>query len=445
MNTSSSNLAFQLILIVILTLINAFFAAAEMAIVSLNKNKIKTLAEQGDKKAQLVLNLTREPTKFLSTIQVGITLASFFNSASAAMGLSDDLGGMLAQWNIPYSKQIALVGVTLILSYITLVFGELFPKRIALSKSETIAMFSVRPIVFISKIMVPFIKLLSVSTNILITLVGLNREGLDEKVSEEEIKSLLEVGQEQGVFNPTEKEMINSIFAFDDKLACEVMTPRPDVYLINMEHDFNEYLDELLVKPYSRIPVYEGNSDNIKGILYMKDLLVEARKVGFDQIDIRKMLHVPYFVPETKKINDLFRELQIAKKHIAILINEYGGFSGIVSMEDLIEEIMGEIDDEYDASDPDITQLDDYNYIVSGRLSIESFNDYFQTKIKDKDYDTMGGFIVDLLGHIPTEMEEKPLEYQHLSFEIIEVKKKRIKKMKVTVSNEKENGISQNS
>ena len=428
-----ANITSQIILIVILTLINAFFASAEMAIVSLNKNKMKFLAEEGNKKAKLLLKLMEEPTKFLSTIQVGITLAGFFSSASAATGLSDDLASYLNSLNIPYSGQIALVVVTMILSYITLVFGELFPKRVALQNSEAIAMFAVRPILYVSKFTVPFVKLLSASTNILIRLFGLQAEGLDEKVSKEEIRSLVEVGQEHGVINETEKEMINSIFEFDDKLANEVMTPRTDVYLINIDTPLNEYLDELIEEKYSRVPVYEGDLDNIIGILYMKDFFVEARKHGFENVDIRGILHRPYFVPETKNIDELFKELQSTKKHMAILIDEYGGFSGVVSIEDLIEEVMGNIEDEYDEDEQDIKIIDNNTFIIDGMLSLDDFNDYFNVEIKCEDYETISGFIIDILGRIPESAEEDNIEYENLVFKIDEVKENRIQKIKVYV------------
>ncbi|WP_454053133.1 hemolysin family protein [Clostridium sp. Marseille-Q7071] len=428
-----ANLTSQLILIVILTLINAFFASAEMAIVSLNKNKMKILAEEGNKKAKLLLKLMEEPTKFLSTIQVGITLAGFFSSASAATGLSGDLAQYLNRFNIPYSGQIALIIVTIILSYITLVFGELFPKRVALQKSETIAMISVMPILYISKITVPFVKLLSASTNILIRLFGLEIDGLDEKVSKEEIKSLVEVGQEHGVINETEKEMINSIFDFDDKLADEVMTPRTEVYLINIDTPLSEILDELVEGRYSRIPVYEGQIDNIIGILYMKDFFIEARKYGFENVDIRSILQRPYFVPETKNIDELFKELQASRKHMAILIDEYGGFSGIVSIEDLIEEVMGNIEDEYDEDEPAIKKIDNNTFIIDGMLSLDDFSDYFHIDIESDNYDTVNGFIVDLLGRIPETTEEENIEYENLIFKLEQIKEKRIEKIKVYI------------
>lgn len=430
------NIMPQLILIVILTLINAFFASAEMAIVSLNKNKMKHLSEEGNKKAELLLKLMEEPNKFLSTVQVGITLAGFFSSASAATGISEVLSKYLDGFNIPYSSQIALIGVTIILSYITLVFGELFPKRLALQKSETIAMFSVKPILYISKITSPFVKLLSASTNILVKLVGIDTEDLDEKVSKEEIKSMVAAGQENGVINETEKEMINSIFEFDDKLADEVMTPRTDVYLINIDTPLNKYLDELIEKGYSRIPVYEEDIDNIIGILYIKDLFGEASKRGFENVDVRTILRQPYFVPENKNIDELFKEMQSYKKHMAILIDEYGGFSGIVSIEDLIEEVMGNIEDEYDEAEPAIKKIDSNTFIIPGMLSINDFNDYFNVDIKNENYDTMSGFIIDIIGHIPNNIEENNIEYENLIFKIEEVKEKRIEKIKLCIQNE---------
>lgn len=429
-----SNITSQLIIIIILTLINAFFSSAEIAIISLNKNKFRLLAEEGNKKAQILLKITEEPTKFLSTIQVGITLAGFFSSASAATGISKNLSIFLSKNNIRYSEQISLVIVTIILSYITLVFGELFPKRLALQKSEKIAMFSVIPILYVSKITVPFVKLLSASTNALVRIVGINKENLEEKVSKEEIKSLVEVGQEYGVINQTEKDMINSIFDFDDILAKEIMTARTNVFLVNVNDPINEFLDKLLEEKYSRIPVYEEVFDNIIGILYMKDFFIEARKYGFENVNIKKILHSPYFVPETKNIDELFKELQSSKNHMAILIDEYGGFSGIVTIEDLIEEVMGNIEDEYDDNEPYITKVDNNTYIVNGLLSIDEFNEHLNTKLESEDFDTIGGFLIHEIGTIPQNGYDKTIEYENMTFKIEEVKEKRIEKIKVCIS-----------
>ncbi|WP_326512462.1 hemolysin family protein [Clostridium intestinale] len=423
----------QLVLIVILTLINAFFASAEMAIVSINKNKIRHLAEEGNKKAKLLEDLMNEPSNFLSTIQVGITLAGFFASASAATGVSGQLANLLDSLSVPYSSNIAQIVVTILLSYVTLVFGELFPKRIALKKAEAIAMFSIKPIIFISKIALPYVKLLSGSTNLLLRITKLNDDDLEEKVSKEEIRSLIEVGQEHGVINETEKDMIESIFEFDDTISKEIMTPRTDVYLLNIDTPIAEAIDELLEERFSRIPVYEDDIDNIIGILYMKDFIVQARKVGFENVNIREILHQPYFVPETKNIDILFRELQSNKKTMAILIDEYGGFSGILTIEDLIEEVMGNINDEDDHEEPHIEKLDNKTYVANGLLSLDDLADSLHMELEDGYTDTLGGFLINLLGSIPKDGETYNLTYENITFNIEEVKEKRITKVRISL------------
>ena len=431
MDPEPMSLVSQFILILVLTLLNAFFASAEMAIVSVNRNRIKMLADDGDKKASLLADLLEEPNKFLSTIQVGITLAGFFSSASAATGISEVIGASLSQLGIPYAQSISLVVITIILSYFTLVFGELVPKRIALQKSEQMAMLSVRPIVFVFKFAKPFVKLLSLSTNVLLRVIGMSDTDLEEKVSREEIKSLVDAGEEYGVINQIEKEMINSIFDFDDKLAKEVMTPRTEVYMINIKLPLS--IEELLEENYSRIPVYEGDMDNIIGILYLKDFLHEAYQVGFENVDIKKLLHRPYFVPECKNIDQLFKELQKSKRHLAVLIDEYGGFSGIVTIEDLIEEVMGDINDEYDEDNPVIRKIDNDTYIVNGLISIKELNDKLHLNLDEEteDYDTLGGFLINQIDYIPSETEECMVEYENLLFKVQCVKDKRIETVKI--------------
>ncbi|MCB2293541.1 hemolysin family protein [Clostridium algoriphilum] len=423
----------QLILIVILTLINAFFASAEMAIVSLNKNKIKTLAESGNKKALLLAKLIKEPTKFLSTIRIGITLAGFLSSAIAATTISNYLGGYLKNLSVPYSRQFALVGITIVLSFITLVFGELFPKRIGYQKSEAIAMFSVKPIFYVSKVVAPFAILLSASTNMLVKITGLDSCKVEEKLSKEEIISIIEVGQKHGIINETEKKMINNIIDFDDKSAEEVMTPRTDVFLIDVNEPVTEFLDELLEEKYSRVPVYDDDVDNIIGVLYMKDFIIEARKNGFENVDIKNILHLPYFVYESKNIDELFKDLQRSKNHMALLIDEYGGFSGIVTIEDLVEEVMGNIEDEYDDDEPDIRKVDNNTYIVSGLLSLDELNDNLDLNLFSKNYNTIGGFLISLMGCIPKINENKTIEYGDVIFKIEEVKQRRIERIKICI------------
>ena len=234
-SAQTTNMITQILFLVVLTLINAFFSSAEMSIVSVNKNKMKMLANEGNKKAKMLCKLIEEPTKFLSTVQVGITLAGFFASASAATGISEQLGNFLININVPYGQQIAFIGVTVVLSYFTLVFGELVPKRIALRKTEYIAMASLRPIMIISKIAAPFIKVLSLSTSLIVKLMGLDNENLEDIVTKEELKSYIESGEEHGAINEREKEMIEGIFEFDNKKVEKVMTPRTEVYCINIK------------------------------------------------------------------------------------------------------------------------------------------------------------------------------------------------------------------
>lgn len=404
----SGGIAFQLLFLVFLTAVNAFFAGAEMAVVSVNKNKIHRLAEQGDKRAALIERLMKDSTVFLSTIQVAITFAGFFSSASAATGISQVLGVRMLEWGIPYSQTIAGVCVTIVLAYFNLVFGELVPKRIALQKAETFSLFCVRPIFMISRVLNPFIRLLSLSTSGFLKLIGMHSETLEAEVSEEEIKSMLETGSETGVFNEIEKEMIMSIFSFDDKRAKEVMVPRQDMVAINLEDPMEEYIDGILKSMHSKIPVYEGEIDNIVGILSMKDFVICAKDQSFSQVEIRTLLKEPFFVPENRRTDALFREMQKNKVKIAILVDEYGGVSGMVTLEDLIEEIVGEIQEEYETEEPDIVVLEPHKmFRVLGSAQIYDLEEELHLHIESY-CDTLSGYLIEQLGYIP-ESGELPL------------------------------------
>ena len=431
------NIFYQLMLLIFLTGANAFFASAEIAVVSVNKNKIKLMAENEDNKnAKLILDLLEEPTKFLSTIQVAITLSGFLASASAATNFSIPLGVILSNLGIPspYSENISLVLVTLLLSFFTLVFGELVPKRIALQKAESISIFVVKPILFIAKISSPFIKLLSFSTNLVLKILGMKTEKLEEEISEEEIRSMIEVGQANGVFNETEKDMINSIFEFDDIVAQEIMIPRTDVYAIDINVPISQYLDKLLSSRHGRIPVYKGEIDNIIGILHLKDFILEAKKNGFENVDIKSILHKPYLIPESKKIDELFKNMQKDKKSMAILIDEYGGFAGIITMQDLVEEVMGDIEDEHDTSFEEIEKIDDSNYILHALISLDELKEKFGIVIESENYNTISGFLINILGIIPdSSYIGKVIETEKLIFKIISIRENRIEKVKMTI------------
>ncbi|MEG0641540.1 MAG: hemolysin family protein [Clostridium sp.] len=435
-SSDSSSLSVQIILIFILVFINAFFAAAEMAIVSLNKNKINLLCDNGNKKALLIQKLLKEPNSFLATIQIGITFAGFFASASAATSISSYFSVYLKNFNIPYSNEISIFIITIMISYITLVLGELFPKRIALQNSEKIAMFTVKPILFISKITNPFVKLLSWSTSLLVRLFGLKMSEGEDRVSREEIKSMLLAGKENGLINDIEEEMIHSIFDFDNTIAKEIMTPRTEVFTINVTTPINDIASLVIEEKFTRIPIYEDNTDNIIGILYIKDLFEASLKHGIDNVNILNIIRPACFFPETKNIDDLFNELKSTKSHIAILIDEYGGFSGIATVEDIVEEVMGSIIDEYDDQENEISKIDNNTYIVDGLLPIDEFNEYFDLSLESQTADTIGGFVLDLIGSIPTSEENYSTKYDDILFEVYELDERRIQAIKV-IFNEK--------
>lgn len=287
--------------------------------------------------------------------------------------------------------------------------------------------------------MIPFVKLLSGSTNLIMKLFNLSTENVENKISEEEIRSIIELGQENGIFNQSELQMIERIFEFDDKVAKEVMTPRTEVFGIDIDNVFSRSVKDIMEEKYSRIPVYKDDTDNIIGILYIKDLFVEIMKISIDNIDIKPLLRTPYFVPENKNIGVLFKELQSTKNHMAILIDEYGGFSGIVTIEDLIEEVMGNIFDEYDDNEQYVSKLDENTYLVSGLLSIYEVNEFLDLELKSDNSDTIGGFVMELLGSIPKEGEENTVEYENIIFKVEKIDEKRIEVLKIYISDKKKN------
>lgn len=431
----TANILFQITILLILTLINAFFAGSEMAVVSVNKGKIHRLAESGNKNAALIERLMEDSTVFLSTIQVAITLAGFFSSASAATGIAQVLAGKMAEWNIPYSQSLAGVVVTIILAYFNLVFGELVPKRIALQKAEWFSLFCVRPIYYISLVMNPFIKLLSLSTTGVLKLIGMHGEDLEEEVSEEEIKSMLETGSEAGVFNDIEKEMITSIFSFDDKRARDVMVPRQEIVAVDINDPLDVCLDTILESMYSKIPVYDGEIDRMIGVLQVKRLVLEARKKSFDQLDLRELLQPAYFVPENRRTDILFKEMQAGNEKLAVLVDEYGGVSGMVTLEDLIEEIVGEIQEEYETEEPDIVVLEPHKiFRVLGSAQIYDLEEELHLHIESY-CDTLSGYLIEQLGYIP-ESGELPLTVvtPEAEYEILDQEERVIGHVRLTLT-----------
>lgn len=430
----------KIILLIVLTLINAFFASAEMAIVSVNRRNIESLAEKGNKKAIKLIKLMNDQTKFLSTIQVGITFAGFFSSASAATNFADNLAKYLERFAIPttYTYPISIFIVTIVLAYFTLVFGELYPKRVALQKAEKIALSSAGKISVVRMILDPFVRLLSASTNLLLKITKMKKENLEELVSEEEIKRIIEAGRDSGVINNREEKMIEGIFQIDDYVVTDIMTPRKVAYMINLNDPIDRYLDEMLDTNYSRIPVYDNDIDNIVGILYIKDFFREARKYGFNKVNIKKILKKPLFVPVVKKVEDLFLEMQEKNNHMAIIIDEFGGLAGIITLEDIVEEIVGNIYDEYD--EEEIKKISENVYLVKGIVPIQDLIRALDLDLdnEDESYDTLAGLIINLLGRIPSEDDKEEIHYRNLIFKIEKITNNYIENVKIIKLNQKE-------
>lgn len=422
----------EILIIIILIFLNAFFAASEIAFISLNDAKIDIKAKEGDKKAKKIKDMLVNPSKFLATIQIGITLAGFLSSAFASETFASELAPILNSWipqiSLAAWNNVAIIVITIILSYFTLIFGELVPKRLAMKNCEKIAYATIGVIKGISVVTGPFVKFLTFSTNIVSKLFGVS-ENEEETVTEEEIRMMVDVGEEKGTIEEEEKNMINNVFEFDDKVVSEIMTPRTKIFALDMELTIAEVLNELSEDfKYSRVPVYDEQIDNIKGIVYLKDILLSSKNKN---TKMKSLVREAYFVPETKPINDLFSELRKNRKQIAIAIDEYGGTSGIVTMEDILEEIVGEIYDEYDEIEKIEEKIDENTYLFSGNIAIYEIEDILDVDIEEGDYDTLSGYLVEKLGRIPTEKDKGTvIETEDVVYKIENVKERRITKIK---------------
>lgn len=429
----------ELVILVILIFLNAFFAASEIALISLNDNKVKMMAEAGDKKAKMLQQLLGEPSRFLATIQIGITLAGFLASAFAAGSFAGALARFLYDMGVPISPQwlerISVILITLVLSYFTLVLGELVPKRIAMQKAEPISMFVVRPLTLLSKITSPFVKLLTHSTNVIVRMFGVDPNSNDEQVTEEEIRMMVDVGEERGAIQDTEKMMINNIFEFDNTTVSDIMTHRTNIVAISLDSSLKEVIHFINVEKYTRFPVYDNSIDNIVGILHVKDLLQYLEEGLEEDFDLEKIIRIPHLVPVSRMADDLFKDLQKNKVHMAVVIDEYGGTAGIVTIEDLLEEIVGNIFDEHDEDEFEFIPLDDHSFLINGTLSLHDVERLLDIEFptEDYDYDTLSGFLIGQLGYIPS-MEEslQTIQFDDYVFTIEEADEKRITKVKVT-------------
>ena len=417
----------QILLLLILILVNAYFAASEMAFISLNDAKIERKAREGNKKAKQIEKMLDNPSKFLATIQIGITLAGFLSSAFASEAFADNLAPALnnifPMVSVETFKGISIVLITIILSFFTLVFGELVPKRLAMKYYEKIAYASIGIIRFISIIASPFVKILTKSTDVISKMFGIS-ENEEEIVTEEEIKMMIDEGEEKGTIQLDEKEMINNIFEFNDITTSEVMTHRTDIFAIDINSNIEDILKELDDYKYSRVPVYNDTIDNIEGILFVKDLLkyFRTKKV----IKIKNIMREAYFVSENKPINELFKDLQKNKMQMAIVIDEYGGTAGLVTMEDLLEEIVVNIFDEDDDVEHEFSKIDDNTFLINGSVSIYDLKKILGLEIPEGDYETLSGYLLELLGRVPQDDETPIIETKNVTYKVEEYEDKRI-------------------
>ncbi|MEG0693429.1 MAG: hemolysin family protein [Oscillospiraceae bacterium] len=421
----------SILILITLILTNAYFAMSEIAILSSNQNKMKKLSEGGDKRATQLLKITESSSSFLATIQVGVTLSGLLASAVAA----DKFSMMLANSiNIPQINRsviegVSLVVITIVLSYFTLIFGELVPKRIAMKFPDKIALSVATPLTFLYKVLKPFVKFLAASTNGFLWLIGIKASKTDEEpVTQEDILMMIEQGEETGSIHGSELQMIQNIFELDDKIVSEVMSHRTEIAMISVDAGIDDVINLSREEGYSRIPVFEGDCDDIIGIVHIKDLIGKN-----DTLPLRSFLRKPIYVPEGKLCSKLLLEFQEKKTHMAIVIDEYGGTAGLVTLEDLIEIIVGSIQDESDNEPLEIEVVDENTYIFDGGISIEEVEKTLSIKLSD-DYDceTIAGYVIAILGSFPDEIAQDAVSIndEYVAY-VYELDDRRISRVKV--------------
>ena len=431
---SSQNLLFQMLLLVVLTCLNAFFAASEMSMVSLNRERVEQKAEEGDKKYIRLVKVLDKPNNFLSTIQVGITFISLLQGAS----LSASLGKVIASWfgNSATAQTAGSIISLIFLTYIAIVLGELYPKRIAMNLKDNFAIYSAPVIVGLGKVVSPFVWFLSASTNLLSRMTPMTFDDADEKMTRDEIEYMLTNSEE--TLEQDEIEMLQGVFSLDELMAREVMVHRTDAFMVDINDDPQEIIKEILKKNFSRIPVYDDDKDKVLGLIHTKKLLEVGFNNGFENISLRRILQEPLFVPETIFVDDLLKELRRTQNQMAILLDEYGGVSGLVTLEDLLEEIVGEIDDETDQAEVEVREIDKDTYIVLGTMTLNDFNEHFETELESDDVDTIAGYYLTGVGNIPSQEEKESFEVDsgkhHLEIINDKVKEGRVIKVKVILS-----------
>lgn len=439
MDADPGSIILKIVILFALIFVNAFFAMSEMAVVTLNDNKIDKMAEQGNKKAKQIKKLTENTSSFLSTIQIGVTLAGFLTSATAAQSfatmLSDAIGKTPVVNVIPIGviNGFSTVVITLIMSYFSLVLGELVPKKIAMNKPEKMAFMAAPILIFVAKVTKPVVRFLAFSTNTVLKLIGIDPHADEEVVTEEEIRMMVDVGGEKGVIEDTQIEMINNIFEFDDIDVADIMTHRTDMVCIDDDEPLSEAVKLSIENGFSRIPVYEEDPDDIVGIVYIKDFLKYVGTSLPKTKTVKDMMRPAYYVPETKRCGELFTEMTEKRVQMAVVVDEYGGTAGIVTLEDLLESIVGNIQDEYDHEDEEISIINDTTFEIDGITDIEEVEEHIGKTLPEGDYDTIGGYIISVLGFLPEDGQMNEVQFENVKFTVLNVEERRIGKVKVEI------------
>ena len=432
-----SSLSTLLTIQILLVFLNAIFASAEIAIITVNDNKLASMAEKGDVRAARLVKLTSQPARFLATIQVAITLSGFLGSAFAAENFSDSLVDLMVSMGVPGSVQtlntIAVVAITIILSYVTLVFGELVPKRIAMRKSESMALGLSGLVSVIAKVFAPIVGLLTFSTNIILRLLGIDPNHVDDEVSEEEIRMMVDVGSAKGTIDKHEREFIQNVFEFDDITAEEIATHRTEVAILWVEDSLEQWEETIHNNPFTVYPVCEDSADNVLGIVNIKDYF-RHRDLTKEDV-MQKVVQPAYFVPGSVRADNLFRNMKANRVRLAVVLDEYGGMSGIITMNDLIEQLVGDLDDDEDEIGENklMVEMEEGLWSVQGQIDLHEVAEKLDLWLPTDEYDTFGGMVFGVLGSIPDDGVQFELDAYGLRIKVVEIEDHRIEKALVRI------------
>ena len=425
----------SLILQLVLILLNAVFACAEIAVVSMNAAKLAKLKEQGNRNAKCLSKLTAQPSRFLSTIQVAITLAGFLGSAFAADNFAGPIVEALLPLGLPLSREtlhtLSLITVTLILSYFTIIFGELVPKRIAMKKSETISLILARPLWVVYKLFAPLVFLLTISTNLVLRLLRMDPNADEDPITEEEIRLMVDAGNKKGTIDADEKELIKNAFKFDDFTAGELCVHRTEVVMLGLDDSEAEWERIITENPYRRFPIYGDNSDDIRGVLDEKDYFRLSDRSR--RSVMKNAVHKPFCVPDSIKADDLFRKMKQEKRYFATVIDEYGGMYGILTMTDLLEALAGNFGEPSDKVEADIKNTGENEWLISGSAPLEEVAEILKLDLPTDDYETFSGYVIGLTGIIPEDDASFEIDTDRMKIRVTEIRDRRIGLAEVTL------------